>query len=233
MQMGSMRILLLLVSMLTLAACHEYSYHTSLEYDNEYIASDAKKIIHYPFDPHTTYRLRLQSFSGDADLTVYNEFDEIVVFSEKNDAITDEVIFTAEDRKYEIEIYGNLRSEYQLLIEQLPYDGIGISTSTDGIEFIIDHALFSGDIFAELASDALYVSHDYDYLSIKLLPSPIWLDVVPNSESRNNRVTLQINILETERPAAHNFATLRVAAENYSGNVNIYQDVDIVYQVEN
>lgn len=218
-----------------LSACHDPYYDTY--YDTSYVAPGEYQYIYYSFNPYETYRIELITYSGDADVAVYNEYGELVVFSDEYSTRTDEVIFTAGNDNYEIEIYGNLGSDYELYIEQLPYYDTGLNTDTDGIEYIIDSAAFTGDIYSILATKSFQVSHEYDSLTIAPSPDPVWLDVTPTgtiyNSTGNDSTTVSVNILETASPSARNYASIIVQAEDYYGKVNVFKEVEIIYRVIN
>jgi hypothetical protein len=219
-------------NMFLLSACN-YSEHDHTPYDSEYIASGDYKTIYDEFVPYATYRIELRTISGDADLAVYDTDDELVVFSEEPGVYTDVVIFTASDYDSIIEIYGHHNSEYQLYIEELPYDDIGLNAEFDGVDFNIGSGNFTGDLYSILASKSMLVSHDYDYLTITPVPDPAWLDVTPTGTLYNNSSTITINILETESPAANNFATVFLDAQDVAGKVSVFKEVDVVYRIRN
>ena len=225
----------LITLVVILSACHDPYYDT--HYHNSYVASGEFQYIDFAFYPYETYRLELITYSGDADVAVYNEYGELVVFSDEYSTRIDEVIFTAGTGRYEIEIYGNLGSEYELYIEQLPYYGTGIYTDMDGIEFNLDSNTFTGDSYSILATKSFQVSHDFYSLSIYPSPDPIWLDVTPTGTiydySDNDSMTVSVNILETHSPATINNAWVIVQAEDYDGKVNVFKEVEIIYRVIN
>ena len=219
-----------------LSACHD-PHHDHSRYEYTYIEPGETRIIRYPFDSYETYRIELFTYSGDVDLAIYNEHDELVVFSDEYSTDLDWVVFTAGNYNYEIEIYGNYGSEYELTVERLPYDYIGLETAVDGIEFIIDRDSFTGDIFSVLEFKSFWVSHAYDVLTVIPDPDPVWLDVTPTGSFygslNNNSVDISVNILETDSPGKNNFASVFVQAEDYLGKVNVFKEVDIIYRVIN
>jgi hypothetical protein len=215
-----------------LSAC-DYSEHDQTTHDSEFIASGEYKTIYDEFVPYATYRIELRTLSGDADLAVYDADDELVVFSEEPGIYSDVVIFTASDYDSIIEIYGHYNSEYQLFIEELPYDDIGLNAEFDGVDFDIGSGNFTGDLYSILASKSMHVSHDYDFLTITPVPDPAWLDVTPTGTIYNNSSTITINILETESPAANNYATVFLEAQDVSGKVSVFKEVDVVYRIRN
>ena len=216
-----------------LSACHDPYYEP--HYHSSYLPSGDYQYIDYPFDPYQTYRIELVTYAGDADVAVYNEYGELVVFSDEYSTQTDEVIFTADNINYQIEVYGNLGSDYDLNIERLPYYGTGLNTSTDTIEFNIDSNAFSGDLYSILASQTFQVDHVYDSVSIAPSPDPAWLDVSPTgtvyASPAGDGPMVLVNILETYSPSTNNFAAVRVQAEDYAGKVNVFKEVDVVYRV--
>ena len=222
----------LTASIFILSACYAPE-HDNTAYDTDYIEADSYRFISYELRPYTTYRVELETFSGDADLTIYDAHGEIVVFSDEFGNIIDEVIFTVDDYNYKIEVYGHHSSEYQLFIEPLPYNSIGLSTDYDGVEFNIDIASFNGELFSILDSIPIHVSHAYDFLTITPFPDPIWLDITPTGTLYDNSATFSINILETEFPSANNFATVLLQAKDSEGKVDVYKEVDIIYRVTN
>ncbi|MGD8570012.1 MAG: hypothetical protein PVJ39_18135, partial [Gammaproteobacteria bacterium] len=192
----------LIILSLVLSACHDPYYDP--HYYSNYVAPGEFQYIDYSFDPYETYRIELTTYSGDADIAVYNEIGELVVFSDEYSTRTDEVIFTAGNSTYQVEIYGNLGSDYDLYIEQLPYYDTGLTTDTDGIEFNIDSNVFTGDIYSILATRSFQVNNAYELLTITPSPDPIWLDVTPTgtiySSPDSNSTTVAVNILETDSP---------------------------------
>ena len=162
---------------------------------------------------------------------MYDADDELVVYSEEPGVYDDVVIFTAGDYDSIIEIYGHHSSEYQLFIEQLHYDDIGLSTEFDGVEFNIDRGNFTGDLFSILAAKPIQVSHVYDYLTITPVPDPIWLDVTPTGTLYSESSSIMIKILETEFPAANNFASMLLEAQDTDGKVSVFKEVDIIYRI--
>ncbi|HEY5602548.1 MAG TPA: hypothetical protein VIM41_05520 [Gammaproteobacteria bacterium] len=218
-----------------LSACH--GPYNDTHYHSNYIASGEFQYIDYAFYPYETYRIELITYSGDADVAVYNQYGELVVFSDEYSTTTDEVIFTAGNGIYQIEIYGHLDSDYELYIEQLPYYDTGLYTGTDRIEFNIDSSAFTGDIYSILASKFFQVSHDYDSLTIYPTPDPIWLDVTPTgtiyADAGNSSTTVSVNILETASPYSTNYASVIVQAGDYYGKVNVFKEVEIIYRVIN
>jgi len=225
----------LITLVFALFACHDPYYDTY--YENNYVAPGEYYYINYTFVPGETYRIELITYSGDADVAVYNEYDELVVFSEEYSTDIDEVIFTASRYNYQIEIYGNLGSDYDLYVEQLPYYDTGLTTNADGIEFNIDSNSFTGDIYHTLASQNFQVNNDYDLLTIYPSPDPIWLDITPTGTVYNtsglNQTTVTVNILETTSASANNYASVIVQAEDYYGKVNVFKEVDIIYRISN
>jgi len=232
---NGLRITALISFFFGLSACHDPHYDT--HHDTGYITSGEYQYIDYSFDPYETYRIQLITYSGDADVAVYNEYGELVVFSEEYSTRTDEVIFTAYNSNYEIEIYGNLGSEYDLYIERLRYYDTGLNTEVDGIEFNIDGNAFTGDIYSILASKSFQVTHIYDSLTITPSPDPIWLDVTPTgtvyAAPDNDSTTVSVNILETASPSATNYAAVIIQAQDYDGKVSVFKEVDIIYRVIN
>lgn len=228
---GSLYVVLI-ASIFILSACYE-SEHYDTTYDSGYVGADEHIFIGYELNPQSTYRVELRTFSGDADLAIYDAQGEVLVSSSEFGNIIDEVIFTVDDFNYEIEIYGQHRSEYQLFIDQLHSDSIGLSTDYDGVEFNIDIASFNGEIFSILDSSSIQVSHAYDTLTITPVPDPVWLDVTPTGTLFGNSATFSINILETEFPSANNFATVLLQAKDSEGKVDVYKEVDIIYRVTN
>jgi hypothetical protein len=229
----SLPVIALIVLAFVLSACHDPYYDT--HYHSNYIAPGEYHYIDYAFLPYETYRIELLTYSGDADVAIYNEYGELVVFSDEYSTITDQVIFTAGNGIYRIEIYGSLGSDYDLYIEQLPYYDTGLDTDADGIEYNIDRSAFHGDIYSVLATDSFQVSHDYDSLTIYPSPDPIWLDVTPTgtiyNSTGNGSATVTVNILETASPAAVNYASVIVQAQDYYGKVNVFKEVEIIYRV--
>lgn len=224
----------LIILTLGLSACHDPYYDT--HYHSNYISSGEFQYIDYAFDPYETYRLELTTYAGDADLAVYNDIGELVVFSDEYSTHTDEVIFTARNSNYQIEIYGNVGSDYELYIEHLPYYDTGLTTDTDGIEFDIDSNAFTGDIYSVLATRSFQVSHDYDLLTITPSPDPIWLDVTPTGTvytSPGDNTVIDVNILETASPSATNYGSVIVQAEDYNGKVNVFRQLDVIYHIIN
>jgi hypothetical protein len=217
----------------SLSACH--GSHNDTHYEEGYVAPEETQYIDYAFDPYETYRIELITFSGDADLAVYNEHGELVVFSDEYATLTDEVIFTAAGHNYQIEIYGYLRSDYDLYIERLPYYDSGLYTDTDGIAFNIESNAFTGDIYSVLATASFEVIHDYDALTITPSPDPIWLDVTPTGTVYNapdaDSTPVFVNILETASGYATNFTSIIIRAEDYYGKVSVFKEVDIIYRV--
>ena len=217
-----------------LSGCHDP--HEDIYYDRGHVSSGVLQYIDYTFAPYETYRIELNTYSGDADVAVYNEYGELVVFSDEYSTRTDEVIFTAAGHNYQIEIYGSLDSDYDLYIEKLPYYDTGLYTDADVIKFNIDSNAFTGDYYFTLATKSFKVSHEYDSLSITPSPDLIWLDVNPtgtiyNSSDKNTSVF--VNILETASPSDTNFTSLIVRAEDYHGKVNVFKEVDIIYHIIN
>lgn len=218
----------------SLSACHD-PYHDPYYFSSD-ISSGEYQFIDYPFEPYETYRIELITYSGDADVAVYNEYDELMVFSDEYSTRTDEVIFTARDSNYYIEIYGNLGSDYDLNIERLPYYDTGINTSTDEITFNIDSSAFTGDIYSILETQSILVSHDYDSLTITPSPDPIWLDTTPTGTVYNSPgvdTLILVNVLETDSPSTTNYASVIVQANDYYGKVSVFKEVDIVYRIIN
>ena len=226
--------ILLSFVVIVISACHD-PYYDDTRYDSGYIASGEYHYFYYNFTPYETYRLELITYSGDADIAVFDNHGDLVVFSQENATNSDEVIFTAGNGDYEIEIYGNYRSDYELIIERIPYNDTGLSSSIDGLQFDVSADVFTGELFKPLASKSFQVSNAYDILTITPDPDPIWLDVTPTgllySSDYDHNVTINVNILETESPAANNFATVILRAEDFEGKVNIFREVDIVYHV--
>lgn len=222
----------IIANIFLLTAC-DYSEHNYSTYDSDYIASGEYKIIYDEFIPDVTYRIELRTLSGDADLAVYDADDELIVFSEEPGTYTDEVIFTASDYDSIIEIYGHHNSKYQLFIVELPYDDIGIDTEFDGVDFDIGSGNFTGELYSVLATKSMYVSHDYDLLTITPVPDPAWLDVTPTGTLYDNSSTIAINILETQSPAANNYATVFLEAQDVDGKVSVFKEVDVVYRIRN
>ncbi|WP_455209554.1 hypothetical protein [Kaarinaea lacus] len=218
-----------------LSACHDPYYDT--HYHSDYLAPGEYQYIDYHFHPYETYRIELITYSGDADVAVYNEYGELVVFSDEYSTRTDEVIFTAGNDNYQVEIYGHLGSDYDLYIEQLPYYDTGLNTDADGIEFNIDSNAFTGDIYSILATESFQVSHEYDLLTIYPSPDLIWLDVTPTGTISNSTgygsTTVSVNILETASPSSTNYASVIVQAEDYYGKVSVFKEVQIIYRVIN
>ena len=227
----------LITLVLGLSACHDPYHDSYYHYDKGYVTSGEYQYINYSFDPYETYRVVLDTYSGDADVAVYNEHGELVVFSDEYSTRTDEVIFTAGNVNYQVEIYGNIDSEYDFYIEKLPYYDTGLNTDTDGIEFNIDINAFTGDNYSILASKSFQVSHEYDLLTITPSPDPVWLDVTPTgiiyASPGNDSATVSVNILETASPSTADYASVIVRAEDYSGKVNIFKEVEIIYRVIN
>ncbi len=223
----------LIASIFILPACYYESGHYDPVYDTGYIDADEHIFIGYELSPQSTYRVELKTFFGDADLIIYDAQGDVLVSSSEFGHVIDEVIFTVDDFNYEIEVHGQLRSEYQLFIEQLHSDSIGLSTDYDGVEFNISIASFTGEIFSILDSIPIQVSHAYDFLIIRPVADPIWLDITPTGTLNDNSATLFINILETEFPSANNFATLLLQAKDVEGKVDVYKEVDIIYRVTN
>lgn len=225
----------LITLVITLSACHDPYYET--HYHSSYVTPGEFHYIDYPFNPYETYRIELITYSGDADVAVYNEYGELVVFSDEYSTDIDEVIFTASNSNYQIEIYGNLGSEYDLYIEQLPYYDTGLYTDTDSIEFIIDNNDFTGDNYSILATSSFEASHEYDSLTITPSPDPIWLDVSPTGtiyvSPGNDSVIVSVNILETAFPSSTNYASVFVQSEDYYGKVSVFKEVEIIYRVIN
>lgn len=218
-----------------LSACQDPHYDT--HHDTGYITSGEYQYIDYSFDPYETYRIELITYSGDADVAVYNEYGELVVFSDEYSTRTDEVIFTADNGNFDIEIYGNFDSEYDLYIEQLPYYDIGLNTDVDGIEFNIDSNAFTGDNYSILATKSFQVNHEYDSLTITPSPDQIWLDVTPTGtvyfDPGNSNMVVSVNILETTSPSTNNYASVILQAKDYEGKVDVFKEVDIIYRVFN
>jgi hypothetical protein len=233
MQFKSLPGIALIILVFSLSACHPP--HDEAYYDRSYIASGEYQYIDYAFRPYETYRIELVTYSGDADVAVFNEYGEMVVFSDEYSTRTDEVIFTAGNVNYQIEIYGNYGSDYDLYIEQLPYYDTGLSTDTDGIEFVIDSNAFTGDIYSPLATRSFEVNHEYNALTITPAPDRVWLATTPTGTIYNSRgsTTVSATILETPSPAATNYASIIVRAEDYDGKVNVFKEVEIVYRVVN
>ena len=230
-----LRIIGLITLVIGLPGCHDPHYDTY--HDASHITSGEYQYIDYSFVPYETYRIELITYSGDADVAVYNEYDELVVFSDEYSTRVDEVIFTAGNCNYQIEIYGNLGSEYDFYIEQLPYYDTGINTDLDGVAFNIDSNAFTGDDYSILATKSFQVSHEYDSLTITPSPNPIWLDVTPTGTVYVNpgydSMTVSVNILETASPFTTNYASVVVQAEDYDGKVNVFKEVDIFYRIVN
>jgi len=218
---------------IALPACHDPYYDTF--YENNYVAPGEYYYINYAFVPDETYRIKLITYTGDADIAVYNEYGELVVFSDEYSTNIDEVIFTASSFNYQIEIYGNLGSDYDLYVEQLPYYDTGLTTNADGIEFNIDSNSFTGEIYSTLASQTFQVNNNFDLLTIYPSPDPIWLDITPTgtvyNTSETNQTTVTVNILETASVAANDYASVIVQAEDYYGKVYVFKAVDIIYRV--
>ena len=225
----------LITAVVVLSACQDPYYDT--HYHSGYLAPGEFQYIDYYFHPFETYRIELITYSGDADVAVYNEYGELVVFSDEYSTRTDEVIFTAGNDNYQIEIYGHLSSDYDLYIEQLPYYDTGLNTDADGIEFNIDSNVFSGDIYSILATQPFQVSHEYDSLTIYPSSDLIWLDVTPTgtiySSTGYDSTTVSVNILETASPSSTNYALVIVQAEDYYGKVNVFKEVEIIYRAVN
>ena len=218
-----------------LSACHDP--HHDPYYYGSYITSGDYQYIDYPFDPYETYRIELTTYSGDADVAVYNEYGELIVFSDEYATRTDEVIFTADNSNYQIEVYGNLGSDYDLSIERLPYYETGLDTTTDAVEFNIDRNAFTGDIYSVLASQSFRVNHLYDSISIAPSPDPAWLDVTPTgtvyASTPGDGTMVLVNILETYSPSTTNFAAVRIQAQDYAGKVSVFKYVDVIYRLVN
>ena len=226
----------LITAILTLSACHD-PYYDSHYHNEGYVPSGEYLYIDYDFNPYETYRLELITYSGDADIAVYNEYGELIVFSDEYSTRTDQVIFTAGNSNYQIEIYGNLGSDYDLYVERLPYYDTGLNTGTDRIEFNIDANAFTGDLYSFLASKSIQVSHDYDSLTITPAPDPIWLDVTPTgtvyATPGNDSTLIAVNILETASPSPTNYASIFIRAEDYDGKVSVFREVEVVYRIVN
>ena len=157
----SINVIALVALAFGLSACHD-PYHDSYYdpyYYGSYIPSGGYHTIDYRFDPYETYRIELITYAGDADVAVYNEYGELVVFSDEYGTRTDEVIFTADNLNYQIEIYGNYSSDYDIYIERLPYNETGLDTTTDAVEFIIDRNAFTGELYSVLASQSFRINH--------------------------------------------------------------------------
>ena len=218
-----------------LSACHDPYYDPY--YYGSYIPSGGYQYIDYPFDPYETYRIELITYSGDADVAVYNEYGELIVFSDEYGTRTDEVIFTADNTNYQIEIYGNYRSDYDIYIERLPYNETGLDTSTDAVEFTIDRNAFTGDLYSVLASQSFRINHIYDSVSITPSPDLAWLDVTPTgtvyASPNDDGPMVLVNILETYSPATNNYAAVRIQAEDYAGKVSVFKYVDVIYRLIN
>lgn len=220
----------LAVSVFNLSACHDGS-RDHRTYDTDYIASGEYKVVNFQFVPGLSYRVDLVTYSGDADIAIYNDYNEQVVYSQEYGTDTDSVIFTADDHTYDIEIYGNYSSEYQLYIEQLPYDYNGLVTDTDGMEFNIDANTFTGELYTILASRSIQVSQAFDTLTITPLPDAPWLNVTPSGTLYDNSATVWIDILETQFPSTNNYAAVRLRATDLDGKVSLFKDIDIYYHV--
>ena len=219
----------------SLSAC--FDPHHDTHYNGSDIAPGEFQYVSYTFQPYETYRIELTTYTGDADLAVYNEYDELVVFSDEYSTNIDEVIFTAGSGNYKIEIYGNVSSDYDLYIERLPYYDTGLYTDTDGIELNIDSSAFTGDIYSILATTSFQVSYDYDSLTITPSPDPLWLDVTPTGTlyytPGNDSATVTVNILETISPSTINSASVFVRTEDTYGKVNVFKEVEIIYRLIN
>ena len=228
-----LRVITLFTLGIGLHACHEP--YNDTHRDTNFVNAGEYHYIDYSFEPYETYRIELITYSGDADVAVYNEYDELLVFSEEYSTRTDAVIFTAGDINYQIEVYGNRNSEYDLFIDRLPYYDTGLNTSVDGIEFIIDRNSFTGDTYSILATKSFKVSHDYDLLTITPWPDPIWLDVTPTGTvydvPERDGTTVSVNILETPSAATTNYASVAVQAQDYEGKIDVFKVVDVVYRV--
>ena len=228
-----LRVIVLFALGFLLVACHDpyEEYH----YTESYIEYDDYKYIYYSFEPYQTYRVELITYSGDADVAIYNEYGERVVHSEEFYTNTDEVIFTADNSQYEIEIYGNERSEYELYIERLDYDNTGLSVELDSMEFIISADSFTGNTFSILASKSFQVSHAFDMLTVKPLQDFAWLDVSPDGtlyrSDYGDSATITVNILETQFPASKNMDSLMIRSQDYLGKINIFRELDVIYRV--
>ena len=230
---GLPRIVLIILVFGLLSACHSPYYDTY--YERSYVAPGEFLYVNYAFDSYETYRIELITYSGDADIAVFNEYGELVVFSDEYSTEIDEVIFTAGNSNYQLEVYGNLGSDYDLYIEQLPYYDMGLYTDVDGIEFRIDSNSLTDDNYTILATDTFQVSHDYYAFTIYPSPDPIWLDVTPTgtnyTSAGNDNTMVSVNILETAAPSATNYAAVIVQAEDYYGKVSVFKEVDIIYRV--
>jgi hypothetical protein len=178
---------------------------------------------------HLTVLHRIEG--GDADIAVYSQYGELIVSSNESSTKTDEVIFTAYDDSYQIEIFGYLDSEYELYIEALPDYSTGLYTDTDRIEFNINRDAFTGDAYTILASDSFEVSHEYDILTIDPWLHPAWLDVSPTGTIYNSFATVAVNLWETMSIPATAYTTVMVQTEVYYGKVNVFKEVEIFYRV--
>ena len=232
---NGLRLIVLITLAIGLPACNDPHYDT--HHDTGYITSGEYQYIDYSFDPYETYRIELITYSGDADVAVYNEYGQLLVFSEEYSTRTDAVIFTAGDLNYQIEIYGNRNSEYDLYIDRLSYYDTGLNISMDGIEFNIDSNIFTGEIYSILATKTIQVDHDYDSLTITPWPDPIWLNVTPTgtvyAAPERDSTTVSVNILETTSPSATNYSSVVVQAQDYEGKVDVFKVVDVIYRVIN
>ena len=225
------KLLTLAPALLLLTACNEGSEYYSTPHDTDYVGANDYKIISHQFTPGANYHIELISHSGDADLAVLNNDGEYVVYSDENGAIIDAITFTAQYNHYDIEVYGYEGSEYQLVVDEIPYYQVGLNTAADGIEFNVDIDAFSGVLYSELASQSVAVSHDYDQLTIEPVLDQNWLNVVPTGTFENHDISLKVNILETASPLVHNFAVLRLVAKDYDNKVSVFRDIDIIYNL--
>lgn len=236
MRSNDLRIMFVFVMGFILSACHE-PYGESHYHDRSYVDNGEYKNINYIFEPYETYRVELVTYTGDADIAIYNEYGDLVVFSEEYSDNVDEVIFTAGHGSYDVVIYGNNYSEYELFIDRLPYDNTGLSVDMDGVEFNIDPGTFTGEIFSTLATKSFNVSHAYDTVTIRAQPDSAWLDITPEGtlyhSDYSGEALITIGILETESPALNNFASVMVRAEDYLGKVNVFREIDVVYRLVN
>ena len=222
----------LVAPLLMLTACHEQS-HNYTTYNARYIGLDDYHTITYDFVPGSTYRVVLQSLSGDADLAIRNEYGEYVVYSEERGSRIDEVLFTADFDFYDIEIYGYYGGDYRFTIEEVPYNEVGLDTDSDGLEFTIDVAALNGDLYSELASAWLDVTQQFDYLTIVQPPNSPWLSVIPNGILYNESyVPLKISVVLTADYMSHDYAVLRLVSQDRDDKVYVYKDIDVSYNIK-
>ena len=220
------------VTLFTLTACHEQSNHYTA-YDASYIGLDDYHTITYDFVPGNTYRVVLQSLSGDADLAIRNERGDYVVYSEERGSRVDEVLFTADFDVYDIEIYGYYSGEYRIEIDEVPYNETGLYTDSDGLGFTIDAAALNGDLYTELASAWLDVTQQFDDLTIVQPPNSPWLSVVPNGTLYNERhVPLKVSIVLTADYMSRDYAVLRLVSQDRDNKVYVYKDIDVSYNIK-